>query len=64
MSLVLLIFDTLTRATCVFGDAITVLFVARRLIIGLGYDDSQSVNQASLWIVEIWQRDWEIKDVD
>ena len=64
MSLVLLIFDTLTRATCMLSDAITVLLVARRLVICLGYYDSQSVNQASLWIVEIWQRDWEIKDVD
>ena len=64
MSLVLLIFDTLTRATCVLSDTITVLLVARRLVIGLRYDHSQSVNQASLWIVEIWQRDWEIKDVD
>ena len=63
-SLVFLILDTLTHATCVLGDAISVLLVAHRLVIGLGYDDSQSVNQASLWIVEIWQRDWEIKDVD
>lgn len=63
-SLVFLILDTLTHATCMLGNAIAVLLVARRLVIGLRYDDSQSVDQASLWIVEIGQCDWEIKDVD
>ena len=40
------------------------LLVAGSLVAGLGYDDTEGVDQASLWIVEIWQRDWEIKDVD
>jgi len=34
------------------------------LVTGLGDDDAEGVDEATLGVVEVWQRDWEVKDVD
>ena len=63
-ALVLFVLHTLSYTSRCSCDSVAMLLVACCLVIGLGYYEAQCVNQTSLRIVEIWQRDWEIKDVD
>lgn len=40
------------------------LLVASSLVVSLGDDDTKSINETTLWVVEGWKRDREVKDVN
>ena len=46
------------------SDFRVLLFSARSVITCLRNYNTEGINKAALWIVEVWQRNWEVKDVN